>query len=58
MLNNLIIRPENPADYKEAELMTMRSFWNKYWPGCRAGWQDCGCCLLHKSVDSGWGYQT
>ena len=23
-----------PADYKETELMTMRSFWNKYWPGC------------------------
>lgn len=34
MINNLIIRPENPDDYKEAELMTMRSFWNKYQPGC------------------------
>lgn len=34
MINNLIIRPENPNDYKEAELMTMRSFWNKYRPGC------------------------
>ncbi len=34
MINNLIIRPENSDDYKETELMTMRSFWNKYWPGC------------------------
>ena len=34
MLENLIIRPETPADYKQTELMTMRSFWNKYWPGC------------------------
>lgn len=34
MLKNLIIRQETPADYKSAELMTMRSFWNKYWPGC------------------------
>ncbi len=34
MLENLIIRQETPADYKGAELMTMRSFWNKYWPGC------------------------
>ena len=34
MLKNLIIRQETPADYKGAELMTMRSFWNKYWPSC------------------------
>ncbi|WP_455616658.1 GNAT family N-acetyltransferase [Eisenbergiella sp.] len=34
MINNLIIRPETPDDYKETELMTMRSFWNKYCPGC------------------------
>ena len=34
MIENLIIRPETPADYKETELMTMRSFWNQYWPGC------------------------
>ena len=34
MLDNLIIRAEKPADYKNTELMTMRSFWNKYWPGC------------------------
>ncbi len=32
MLNDLIIRAETPADYKNAELMTVRSFWNKYWP--------------------------
>ena len=34
MLKNLIIRPERPEDYKDTELMTMRSFWNKYFPGC------------------------
>ena len=34
MPDNLVIRPEMPADYKETELMTMRSFWNKYRPGC------------------------
>ena len=33
MLENLIIRQEKPEDYKETELMAMRSFWNKYWPG-------------------------
>ena len=33
MLENLIIRQERPEDYKETELMAMRSFWNKYWPG-------------------------
>lgn len=34
MLENLIIRPETPADYMETEHMTMRSFWNKYFPAC------------------------
>ena len=34
MLKELIIRAETPADYKNVELMTVRSFWNKYWPGC------------------------
>lgn len=34
MLDNLIIRAESPADYKKTELMTMRSFWNKFGPGC------------------------
>ena len=34
MLNNLIIRAERPGDYKNTELMTMRSFWNKFGPGC------------------------
>ena len=34
MLENLIIREETPADYKNTELMTMRSFWNKYFPAC------------------------
>ena len=32
MLNDLIIRAEEPADYKNTELMAMRSFWNKYGP--------------------------
>ncbi|MGN0401344.1 MAG: GNAT family N-acetyltransferase [Acetatifactor sp.] len=34
MINELIIRKENPEDYKKTELMTMRSFWNKFGPGC------------------------
>ena len=34
MINNLIIRQETEEDYKKTELMIMRSFWNKYWPGC------------------------
>ena len=34
MLKNLIIRQETPADYHQTEQMVMRSFWNKYWPGC------------------------
>ena len=34
MLDNLIIRKEEPGDYYKTELMTMRSFWNKFWPGC------------------------
>lgn len=33
-MTNLIIRAEKTADYKNTELMTMRSFWNKYFPGC------------------------
>ena len=33
MLKYLIIRAEEPADYKNTELMTMRSFFNKYGPG-------------------------
>ena len=32
MLKDLIIRAEEPADYKNTELMAMRSFWNKYGP--------------------------
>ena len=34
MIENMIIREETSDDYKATELMTMRSFWNKYWPGC------------------------
>ena len=34
MIDHLIIRPEKPEDYKATEVMAMRSFWNKYWPGC------------------------
>ena len=33
MLNKLIIRAEEHKDYKDTELMAMRSFWNKYGPG-------------------------
>ena len=32
MLENLIIRVEETKDYKNTELMAMRSFWNKYGP--------------------------
>ncbi|MBO4457698.1 MAG: N-acetyltransferase [Butyrivibrio sp.] len=32
MLKNLIVRAETPADYKDTELMAMRSFFNKYEP--------------------------
>lgn len=31
---NIIIRKEAPADYKQTEYMTMRSFWNLHGPGC------------------------
>lgn len=34
MLRDLIIREEKPSDFRQTELMTMRSFWNKFWPGC------------------------
>lgn len=33
-MENIIIREEKQNDYKETEHMTMRSFWNKYWPAC------------------------
>ena len=33
-MNNLIIRPETPADYHEAEALTRRAFWNLHVPGC------------------------
>ena len=32
-MEHLILRAERPEDYKKTELMTLRSFWNKYWPG-------------------------
>lgn len=32
-MNGLILRAERPEDYKATELMALRSFWNKYWPG-------------------------
>lgn len=31
---NIIIRKEEPKDYKETEFMTMRAFWNIHSPGC------------------------
>jgi len=33
-LNHLVIRPETPADFKAAEHLTMRAFWNIHGPGC------------------------
>lgn len=33
-MTNLIIRAEKAEDFHNTELMTMRSFWNKYYPGC------------------------
>lgn len=33
-MTNLIIRSEKAEDFHNTELMTMRSFWNKYFPGC------------------------
>ena len=39
-MTNLIIRAEKTADYKNTELMTMRSFWNKYFPGCADGFDE------------------
>ena len=33
-MEKLIIRKEKTGDFKQTEHMTMRSFWNKYWPGC------------------------
>jgi len=34
MMSNLIIREERTEDFHGTELMTMRSFWNKFHPGC------------------------
>lgn len=34
MKKDIIIRKEEPKDYKETELMTMRAFWNIHGPGC------------------------
>lgn len=31
---DIIIRPETPADYREAENLTREAFWNVYRPGC------------------------
>lgn len=34
MLGKIVIRKELPEDYKKTEHMVMRSFWNKFGPGC------------------------
>lgn len=34
MKKDIIIRKEEPKDYKETELMTMRAFWNIHGSGC------------------------
>lgn len=31
---DIIIRQETPADYREAENLTREAFWNVYRPGC------------------------
>lgn len=33
-MNNIIIRKETTEDYKNAEYMVMRAFWNRQGPGC------------------------
>ncbi len=33
-MNNLVLRQETPADFKEVEHLTMRAFWNIHGPGC------------------------
>lgn len=33
-MDNLIIRQETAADYREVEHLTMRAFWNIHGPGC------------------------
>lgn len=34
MNNDIIVRRETPADFKEVEHLTMRAFWNIHGPGC------------------------
>ncbi len=34
MSNDIMIRLETPADYREAENLTREAFWNVYRPGC------------------------
>ena len=31
---NIIIRPEQPTDYRETEHITREAFWNHHAPGC------------------------
>jgi predicted N-acetyltransferase YhbS len=33
-VGNIVIKPETPDDYKEAENMTREAFWDVYRPGC------------------------
>ena len=33
-LNSMMIRQEEPKDYREVENLTWEAFWNKYRPGC------------------------
>jgi predicted N-acetyltransferase YhbS len=34
MINDLTIRLETPADYREVEYITREAFWNHHVPGC------------------------
>ena len=45
-MSNIIIRQERKEDYKNTELMTMRSFWNIHGPGCNEH------LLVHKLRES------
>lgn len=33
-MNNVLIRPEQPGDYRTVEELTRDAFWDVYKPGC------------------------
>lgn len=46
MMESIELRQEQPADYRETELLTREAFWNYYTPGCSEHY------LLHIMRDS------